>query len=192
MEKLHIRTPLDDETIARLRAGDSVLITGVLYTARDASHKRLLRALEQGEPLPLSLEGQVIYYVGPAPAKPGHIIGPAGPTTSGRLDSYTLPLLERGVKGFIGKGYRSSEVKQALVTYGAVYFAAVGGAAALISQSIKASRVVAYPDLGTEAIREFLVEDFPAIVINDIYSGDAYVEGRKAYLRQIHRQEQTL
>lgn len=178
---IRVQTPFDDQTVEKLRAGEMVLISGVLYGARDAAHRRLVEAIRRNEPLPIPLAGQVIYYVGPAPAKPGHVIGPAGPTTSGRMDPYTLPLLERGVKGFIGKGYRSPEVKRALMTHRAVYLAAVGGAAALLARHITASRVVAYPDLGPEAIRELVVEDFPAIVINDIYGGDAYESGRRAY-----------
>ena len=177
-----IQAPFDEATVEQLRAGDEVLIDGVLFTARDVAHQRLVDSLRAGEALPISLAGQVIYYVGPAPAKPGHVIGPAGPTTSGRMDAYTLPLLERGVRGLIGKGYRSEEVKAALVKHRAVYLAAIGGAAALIAQAITASRIVAYADLGAEAIREFTVAGFPAIVVNDIYGGDAYVDGRAAYL----------
>jgi fumarate hydratase subunit beta len=180
MDGMHIRVPFDDETVGRLRAGEIVLISGVLYGARDAAHKRLVEAINRDGSLPIPFEGQVIYYVGPAPAKPGHVIGPAGPTTSGRLDPYTIPLLERGVKGFIGKGYRSPEVIRALVKHRAVYLATIGGAAALLSQRIKASQVVAYPDLGTEAIHKFLVKDFPAIVVNDAHGGDAYASGRDA------------
>ncbi len=180
--KVHVlTTPLDDEAVARLRAGDMVRLNGILYTARDAAHKRLVEALSRGEPSPIPLAGQVIYYVGPAPAPLGRPIGPAGPTTSGRMDPYTLPLLERGVKGFIGKGYRSDEVKAALVRHRAVYLAAVGGAAVLLAQHIVSARVVAYEDLGTEAIRELVVRDFPAIVVHDIYGGDAYLEGQRAF-----------
>lgn len=178
---VHLTTPLTGETIASLRAGDSVLITGLLYTARDAAHKRLVETLDRGEDLPLDLHGHVLYYVGPAPAKPGAVIGPAGPTTSGRMDPYTRPLLQLGVKGFIGKGYRSEDVKQALVEHRAVYFAAIGGAAALLARQIRESRIVAYADLGTEAIRSLIVEDFPAIVANDCHGGDAYTAGRALY-----------
>jgi fumarate hydratase subunit beta len=159
-----------------------VSLSGVIYTARDAAHRRLIEALERAEPPPFPLSGQVIYYVGPAPAREGHIIGPAGPTTSGRMDPYTLPLLIKGVRGFIGKGYRSAEIKQALVEHQAVYMAAVGGAAALLARHIKASRIVAYPDLGTEAIRRLEVEEFPVIVVNDCHGGDAYESGRAAFL----------
>jgi fumarate hydratase subunit beta len=191
MDKHHVQAPFDNETIERLRAGDMVLISGILYGARDAAHKRLVDALARGEPLPINLEGQVIYYVGPAPAKPGHVIGPAGPTTSGRMDPYTIPLLERGVKGLIGKGYRSPEVKGALVKHRAVYLAAIGGAAAQLSQSIQASRVLAYADLGAEAIYEFSVQDFPAIVVNDIHGGDAYTSGRDSYLSMLEARPRT-
>ena len=185
MNKIRIDAPFDDETVERLRAGDMVLISGILYGARDAAHKRLVQAIAQEKPLPIPLESQVIYYVGPAPAKPGHVIGPAGPTTSGRMDPYTLPLLEREVKGFIGKGYRSLNVKKARVEHRAVYLAAIGGAAALLSRRIKASHVVAYPDLGAEAIYEFLVQDFPAIVVNDVYGMDAYINGRDSYRERV-------
>jgi len=175
--------PLTDTDLLHLRAGDSIRISGLIYTARDAAHKRLAELIERGDPLPVALAGQAIYYVGPAPAKEGHVIGPAGPTTSGRMDSYTVPLLRLGVKLLIGKGYRSPEVKAALVEDGAVYAAAVGGAAALLARHIRSSRVVAWPELGTEAIRELTVEGFPAIVINDCHGGDAYVAGRAAWER---------
>jgi len=173
--------PLTDDELLPLAAGDSIRISGVIYTARDAAHKRMAELIEQGEPLPVELTGQAIYYVGPAPAKAGHAIGPAGPTTSGRMDSYTIPLLRLGVKLLIGKGYRSPEVKQALVEHRAVYAAAVGGAAALLARHIHSSRVVAWPELGTEAIHELTVEGFPAIVINDCHGRDAYADGRKAW-----------
>lgn len=173
-----ITTPVDAETLQGLRAGDLVQISGVVYGARDAAHQRLVTALARGETLPVDLAGQMIYYVGPAPAKSGHVIGPAGPTTSGRMDPYTLPLLAQGVKGFIGKGYRSPAVKAALLQYGAIYCAAVGGAAALLARQITASRVVAYDDLGPEAIFELLFDNFPAIVVHDLYGGDAYEQRR--------------
>ena len=173
--------PLAPETIANLRAGDRVELTGVLYTARDAAHKRMYESLERGEKLPFDLEGQTIYYVGPTPPKPGQIIGSAGPTTSGRMDKYTPRLLERGLKGMIGKGRRQKEVKDAIVRHGAVYFAAVGGAAALIAKTIKRAEVIGYPDLGTEAIYRLEVERFPAIVINDIYGADLYVDGERKF-----------
>jgi fumarate hydratase subunit beta len=183
MDGIRIQAPFDDKTIERLQAGDMVLISGILYGARDAAHARLADTISCGEPIPVPLKGQVIYYVGPAPAKPGSVIGPAGPTTSGRMDPYTVPLLQNGVKGFVGKGYRSPEIKDALVKYHAVYLATIGGAAALLARQFKASRIVAYPDLGTEAIYEFMVEDFPAIVVNDIYGADAYASGREIYMR---------
>lgn len=183
MDGIRIQAPFNDQTIESLHAGDVVLITGILYGARDAAHARLTETLLFGKPLPIPVEGQVIYYVGPAPAKPGCVIGPAGPTTSGRMDPYTVPLLANGVKGFVGKGYRSPEIKAALLKYHAVYLATIGGAAALLARQIKASRIVAYPDLGTEAIYELMVEDFPAIVVNDIYGADAYASGRENYLR---------
>lgn len=183
MTEKRITLPLDEETAVSLKAGDMLKLNGVLFTARDAAHKRLIQAIEQNQPLPIPLQDQVIYYVGPAPAKEGHAIGPAGPTTSGRMDPYTLPLLQLGVRGFIGKGYRSLEVKQALAQYRAVYLAAIGGAAALLARHISQSQVVAYADLGTEAIRELVVSDFPVIVVNDCHGGDAYETGRAQYAR---------
>jgi fumarate hydratase subunit beta len=183
MAERHITLPLDEKTAVSLQAGDMVRLNGVLYTARDAAHHRLISAIAQGQPLPIPLQDQLIYYVGPAPAKKGHVIGPAGPTTSGRMDPYTLPLLTLGVRGFIGKGYRSAAIKQAIVQYRAVYMAAIGGAAALLARHIKQNRVVAYADLGTEAIRELVVADFPVIVVNDCHGGDAYEAGRAKYAR---------
>lgn len=173
-----ITTPIDAVKLQGLRAGDLVQISGMVYGARDAAHQRLVAALARGEALPIDLTGQMIYYVGPAPAKAGQVIGPAGPTTSGRMDPYTIPLLAQGAKGFIGKGYRSPEVKAALLQYGAIYCAAVGGAAALLARQIIASRVVAYPDLGPEAIYELVFDNFPAIVVHDLYGGDAYEQRR--------------
>ena len=181
MHTIGLHPPLDEQTVLGLRAGQMVRVSGIIYGARDAAHKRMIEALQRGEPLPIPVEGQVIYYVAPAPAKPGHPVGPAGPTTSGRMDPYTIPLLERGVKGFIGKGYRCEEVKRALVQHKAVYMAAVGGAAAVLARHIKASRIVAYADLGPEAIQELVVEDFPVIVINDSHGGDAYRSGQAQY-----------
>lgn len=178
---MEIRLPLREEDIKNLRAGDVLTLSGVLYTARDQAHARLVQAIEEGRELPIPLEGQVIYYTGPAPARPGMVIGPAGPTTSYRMDTYTPVLLKNGLKGMIGKGGRSREVQEAIKEYRAVYFAAVGGAAALIARSIKKAEVVAYPDLGPEAIRRLEVEKFPVIVINDIYGNDLYEEGQKKY-----------
>jgi fumarate hydratase subunit beta len=176
-----ILLPLTKETIKSLKSGDNILLSGVLYVARDAAHRRMVEALDKGEPLPFDIKGQTLYYMGPSPAPPGRVIGSAGPTTSARMDAYTPRLLAAGLKGMIGKGVRSQEVKEALKKYQAVYLAAVGGAGALISKTIIKSEVVAYPDLGPEAVLKLEVRDFPATVINDIYGGDLYVEGKKKY-----------
>jgi fumarate hydratase subunit beta len=181
MATINIKTPLDENTIDKLKAGDQVFITGVIYTARDAAHKRLVETLDKGEKLPFDLTGQTIYYMGPSPAKPGQVIGSAGPTTSGRMDSYAPRLMASGLKGMIGKGNRSQAVKDAIKKYKAVYFAAIGGAGALISKSIKKAEVIAYEDLGAEAIRRLEVENFPATVINDIYGSDLYEQGKAKY-----------
>jgi len=165
MKKINL--PLTDDVINELKAGDSVLISGVMITGRDAAHKRLYELIEKNEELPVNIKGEVIYYVGPAPAKPGHAVGPAGPTSSYRMDKYTPALLDRGLKGMIGKGARNQEVIDSMIKNHVVYFAAIGGAAALISKSIKKVEVLAYEDLGTEAIYKFEVEDFPAIVAID-------------------------
>ncbi|MGL4254036.1 MAG: Fe-S-containing hydro-lyase [Fusobacteriaceae bacterium] len=175
---IKITTPLTEETISKLKSGDSVLITGYIYTARDAAHARLVKLLEEGKELPFDVEGQIIYYVGPTPAKPGQVIGSAGPTTSYRMDPYAPSLMDRGLKGMIGKGKRDTGVKEAILRNKAVYFAAVGGAAALIAKTIKSVELIAYEDLGAEAIRKLYVEDFPAIVINDVHGGDLYAEGQ--------------
>ncbi len=179
-----ITAPLTPETVKDLRAGDSVLISGTIYTGRDLAHKRLTDALKAGEKLPFELTGAVIYYVGPSPAKPGQVIGSAGPTTSYRMDAYSPLLIEKGLRGMVGKGNRTQPVLDAMKKYGAVYFAAVGGAAALIAKTIKKARVIAYDDLGPEAVRELEVEDFPAIVINDIYGGDLYQQGVAKYKKE--------
>lgn len=176
-----ITAPLSPETVKDLRAGDSVLISGVIYTGRDLAHKRLTDSMKAGEKLPFDLKGAVIYYVGPSPAKPGKVIGSAGPTTSYRMDAYSPYMIENGLRGMIGKGNRSQAVLDAMKQHGAVYFAAVGGAAALIARTIKAAKVIAYDDLGPEAVRELVVEDFPAIVINDMYGGDLYKQGVTQY-----------
>jgi fumarate hydratase subunit beta len=176
-----IQTPLSDEAIEGLRTGDKVLISGVIYSARDAAHKRLVELINQGKALPFDLTGQVIYYVGPTPPRPGMAIGSAGPTTSYRMDPYAPTLMAKGLKGMIGKGARSSDVVEAIKKYKAVYLGATGGAGALISKRIKTVEVIAYEDLGPEAIRKMEVEDFPAIVVNDIYGNDLYLEGRKTY-----------
>jgi len=175
--------PLTEKVIESLKAGDSLLISGVLYVARDAAHKRMVEALDKGEPLPFDIKGQTIYYMGPSPAPPGKVIGSAGPTTSSRMDVYTPRLLAAGLKGMIGKGVRSKEVKDALKKYKAVYLAAVGGAGALLSKTIIKSEIIAYPELGPEAILRLEVKDFPATVINDIYGGDLYAEGKEKYSR---------
>lgn len=180
-EAKKITTPLTNEVTKNLTAGDNVLISGVIYTGRDLAHKRLTDLLKKGEPLPVDLRGQIIYYVGPAPAKPGYVIGPAGPTTSYRMDAYAPQLLEYGLRGMIGKGNRGDEVKEAIKKHGGVYFAAIGGAAALIAKTIKKAEIVAYEDLGPEAIRRLEVEDFPAVVINDCRGNDLYEQGRKQY-----------
>ncbi|MFO7651165.1 MAG: Fe-S-containing hydro-lyase [bacterium] len=176
-----ITTPLTEATIKDLRAGDSVLITGTIYTGRDLAHKRLFDSIQKGEALPFDLKGAIVYYVGPSPAKPGKPIGSAGPTTSYRMDAYSPLLIEKGLRGMVGKGNRTKPVLDAITTYGAVYFAAVGGAAALIARSIKAAKVIAYPELGPEAVHELKVEDFPAIVINDCHGGDLYEQGVAKY-----------
>jgi fumarate hydratase subunit beta len=181
MNKVEILTPLQDITLTKLHAGDQVYITGVLFTARDAAHRRFMEALAAGQKLPFELHGQVIYYTGPTPARPGRVIGSAGPTTSGRMDIYTPALLAAGLKGMIGKGRRSGEVKEAMLQHGAVYFAATGGAAALIARSIRKAEVIAYPELGAEAVYRLEVEKFPAIVVNDIHGGDLYEMGKARY-----------
>ena len=178
-----IALPLTDRTLDELRAGDDVLLSGVMYVARDTAHKRIIEALEQGKPLPFDVIGQTVYYMGPSPAKPGQVIGAAGPTTSGRMDVYAPRLIAEGLKGMIGKGMRSKPVKDAMKKHRAVYFAAIGGAGALISKSIKKSEVVAYGELGAEAVLRIEVADFPAIVVNDIYGGDLYEEGKAKYRR---------
>ena len=180
---MRITTPLTDDIIEQLHAGDKVTITGIIYVGRDAAHKRMMEALDKGEALPFDPQGQTIYYMGPSPAKPGKPIGSAGPTTSYRMDPYAPRLMEAGLKGMIGKGNRSLPVREAMQKHKAVYFAAIGGAAALIAKSIKESEVIVYDDLGAEALRRLRVEDFPAIVVNDIYGGDAYENGRRKYQR---------
>jgi len=178
-----LTTPLTDEVVRDLHAGDEVEITGTIYQARDAAHKRLVALIEVGEALPFELQGAVIYYMGPSPAKPGNVIGSAGPTTSGRMDAYAPLLMRHGLKGMIGKGLRTAEVKRAMVDTTAVYFAATGGAGALLAQRIVGNEVIAYPELGAEAIARLEVKDFPAIVVNDCYGADLYEEGRARYAR---------
>ena len=183
-EEIRLTTPLTDDDIESLRAGDRVLLSGVIYTGRDAAHKRLFELLAAGKELPVDLRGQVIYYVGPTPAKPGEAIGSAGPTTSGRMDAYTPALIEYGLKGMIGKGMRSPAVLEAIRRFKAVYFGATGGAGALLAKRIKKAEVVAYEDLGPEAIYRLEVEDFPVVVINDAHGGDLYSEGVREYSRE--------
>lgn len=184
MDAKRVSAPLERETVDDLRAGDQVLISGTLLTARDAAHKRLIETLEAGESLPVDLDGQIIYYVGPAPAKPGMPIGSAGPTTSGRVDPYTPALLEAGVRGMVGKGYRSQAVREAITQHGAVYFAALGGTGALLARRIVAAEVIAYDDLGPEAIYRLTVRDFPAIVVNDRYGADLYEDAVHRYAQE--------
>ncbi len=177
----HVSLPLTEEAARSLRAGDEVLLTGPVLTGRDAAHKRLITLLEAGQPLPVDLEGETIYYVGPAPAAPGRVVGSAGPTSSYRMDAYTPQLLALGLRGMIGKGRRGDEVIAAMKKHGAVYFGAVGGSAVLISRSILKSEVIAYPDLGPEAIHRFYVKDFPAVVAIDAHGGNLYEQGPKLY-----------
>ena len=169
-----ITLPITDEDIKSLRAGDSVLLTGTIITGRDAAHKRLFELIQKGEPLPVEVRGELIYYVGPAPAKPGYAVGPARPTSSYRMDKFTPALLDLGMKGMIGKGARSQEVIDSIKKNGAVYFAAIGGAAALIAKSIKKEEILCYDDLGTEAVRRYTVEDFPCIVAIDCEGNNVY------------------
>lgn len=180
----YITVPLTEETASSLRAGDYVYLTGTIYTARDAAHKRMYEALEKEESLPLDMENNVIYYMGPSPAREGRAIGSAGPTTSSRMDKYAPALLDLGLKGMIGKGKRSQAVRDAIVRNGAVYFAAVGGAGALLSRSILSSEVIAYDDLGTEAIRKLEVKDFPVIVVMDAEGNNLYETAIRDYCRE--------
>lgn len=181
MEK-RITTPLTAEKVKDLKAGDSVLLSGTIYAARDAAHKRLIELLDKGEELPIDVTDAIIYYVGPTPTKPGMTFGSAGPTTSYRMDAYTPQLLEKGLKGMVGKGLRSEAVVEAMKENTAVYFAAIGGAAALIGKCVKASELVAYEDLGAEAIRKLQVEDFPLVVVIDSEGNNLYNLGKEAYL----------
>ena len=181
MAEYKLKTPLTDEDVTKLKAGDIVYLTGTMYTARDAAHKRLVDLILNGEELPFDVKGAVIYYVGPTPPKPGEVIGSAGPTTSYRMDPYAPTLIEHGLKGMIGKGKRNEAVKEACKKHKAVYFGAVGGAAALIAKAIKNAEIIAYPELGPEAVRKIEVEDFPVVVVNDTYGNDLYEEGRKLW-----------
>ena len=180
-DSVRLTTPLTDDVIEGLTIGTHVTFTGVIYSARDAAHKRMIELMKRGEPLPIDLRGQVIYYVGPTPPRPGAVIGSAGPTTAMRLDPYTIPMLEAGLKGIIGKGGRGPAVREAIRQHHAVYCIAVGGTGALLNRHIKSAEVVAFEDLGTEAIRRLVVEDFPAIVVNDCHGGDLLEEGKRQY-----------
>lgn len=180
---IRVNSPLNETVVAQLRAGDVVLISGIIYVGRDAAHARLVNALDKNEKLPFDIQGQTIYYMGPSPAPPGKVIGSAGPTTSGRMDMYTPRLLAAGLKAMIGKGSRTPEVRAAIQKYHAGYFVATGGAAALIAKSVKKSEMVAYQELGAEAILRLTVEDFPAVVWNDIYGGDLYEIENPKYRR---------
>jgi fumarate hydratase subunit beta len=180
MNTYHLQPPLSDEDVRQLRIGDRVYLSGTLYTARDAAHKRMIQALDRGDEIPVPLQGAVIYYVGPTPAPQGRPIGSAGPTTSYRMDPFAPRLYSLGLKATMGKGRRSPEVKQALRDYGGVYLAATGGAGALLSQCITGARIIAYEDLGPEAVRELTVEEFPAVVANDAHGGELYAEPRRS------------
>lgn len=180
-DPIRITAPFSDETARSLRAGDAVLISGVIIAARDAAHKRMTEALAKGEELPVDMTGAVIYYVGPTPAKPGQAIGSAGPTTSGRMDAYAPTMMDQGVKGMIGKGYRKPEVIESMKKHGVAYMAAVGGAGALIARAIKKYTVLAYDDLGPEAVARMEVEDFPAIVVIDCDGNNFYEQGQAPY-----------
>lgn len=183
VEPVRLETPLEMRKIEPLRSGDVVRLYGVLYTARDAAHARMKEAIESGEALPFDPEGQVVYFTGPAPARPGSVLGPAGPTTASRMDPYSPYLIERGLRGMVGKGARSEEVLKRMREHGCVYFGAVEGTAALLADRVKEAGVVAYEDLGPEAVRRLVVEDFPVVVINDLHGGDLYREGRERWRR---------
>lgn len=178
-----LRTPFAPAELAELRSGDAVLISGEVLTARDAAHERFARAIAAGEALPTDIAGQTIYFVGPTPARPGHVIGSAGPTTASRMDPYSPLLVERGLRAMIGKGRRSDTVKESMRRHGCVYFGAVEGTAALLSKCITAAEVIAYDDLGAEAVRRLRVVDFPAYVVNDLHGGDLYLEGQARWRR---------
>ena len=183
-DEMSLRAPLTREGNEALKTGDVVLLSGTLYTARDAAHARMKAAIENGEELPFDPDGQIVYFTGPAPARPGHAIGPAGPTTASRMDPYSPLLIERGLKGMVGKGLRSQSVRDSMTEHGCVYFGAVEGTAALLADRVKEADIVAYEDLGAEAIRRLVVEDFPVIVVNDLHGGDLYLEGRERWRRK--------
>lgn len=183
-EAVRLETPLSLGDIEPLRAGDVVLLSGPLFAARDAAHKRMAEAIESGSPLPFDPEGQVVYFTGPAPARPGHVLGPAGPTTSSRMDPYSPLLIERGLRGMVGKGVRSEAVRESMREHGCAYFGAVEGTAALLADRVREAEVIAYEDLGAEAVRRLVVEDFPVVVVNDLHGGDVYREGRERWRRR--------
>ncbi|MCB2228403.1 MAG: Fe-S-containing hydro-lyase [Desulfarculaceae bacterium] len=182
-ELIKLNPPLTDEDVSSLAAGDKVLVSGTIYTGRDAAHKRIVDALAAGQEPPFPLEGAMIFYVGPSPAPPGRVIGAAGPTTSYRMDAYAPTLIKQGLKAMIGKGKRNTEVKKAMMEHKAVYLAAIGGAGALMARCIKEAEVIAYPELGPEAVRRLVVEDMPLFVVNDVHGGDLYEQGRLTYAR---------
>ncbi len=184
-EPVRLRAPLSTGDIEPLRTGHVVRLDGVIYTARDAAHARMQEAIERDDALPFDPEGQVVYFTGPAPAKPGHVLGPAGPTTSFRMDAYSPLLIERGLRGMVGKGMRSEAVLESMREHGCVYFGAVEGTAALLADCVKEAEVVAYEDLGAEAIQRLVVEEFPVVVVNDLYGGDLYREGRERWRRPV-------
>ncbi len=183
-EPVQLETPLSKEDVEALETGDIVRLHGVIYASRDAAHARKAEAIEKGEPLPFDPEGQVVYFTGPAPARPGHALGPAGPTTASRMDPYSPLLIERGLRGMIGKGSRSEEVRESMQEHGCVYFGAVEGTAALLARCVKEAEIIAYEDLGAEAIRRLVVEDFPVVVVNDLQGGDLYRQGRERWRRR--------
>jgi fumarate hydratase subunit beta len=186
-EPIRLEAPLEREDLERLKTGDLVRLHGVLYAARDAAHARMKAAIEAGEPLPFDPEGQIVYFTGPAPARPGDVLGPAGPTTASRMDPYSPLLIERGLRGMVGKGRRSGAVLESMREHGCVYFGAVEGTAALLAARVKEAEVIAYEDLGTEAVRRLVVEDFPVVVVNDLHGGDLYREGRERWRRTSSR-----
>ena len=180
---VRLEAPLSKEELKPLRTGDVVRLNGVIYIARDAAHVRMKSAIEAGDPLPLDPEGNIVYFTGPAPARPGHALGPAGPTTASRMDPYSPLLIERGLRGMIGKGRRSEAVLESMREHGCVYFGAVEGTAALLADCVKEAEVIAYEDLGAEAVHRLFVEEFPVVVVNDLYGGDLYREGRERWRR---------
>jgi fumarate hydratase subunit beta len=186
VEPARLEAPLRVRDIEPLESGDLVRLYGIVYTARDAAHARMKEAIENGEPLPFDPEGQVVYFTGPTPARPGSALGPAGPTTASRMDPYSPLLIERGLRGMIGKGARSEEVLKRMREHGCVYFGAVEGTAALLADRVKEAEVIAYEDLGPEAVRRLVVEDFPVVVVNDLHGGDLYREGRERWRREAH------